>query len=161
MWGCGMPVVRFDLKVWLISLIVAMGFCAIPLAQAGESGSYGQTPITKPITKPSIHKQVKKKKAKARPSINLAGEAGKVRYHASVGPDDPCGQMYSKYKKASGHSAYATNYSFRAPNGFFCGYHLNAGSAAQAEKYALASCESAKKKYKVKVPAKCTISASK
>lgn len=72
---------------------------------------------------------------------------------------------WKAYVAAPGHSAYAsTRYAgpfARQHEAIFCGIDRNAGSQRVAEQRAIANCNQAKKKYKVRSIGPCEIVASK
>jgi len=95
---------------------------------------------------------------------SLAGQVGVERHHVffpTFGSEGGCQKMYQAYVAAGGHSAYASTISGPQVEYFVCGAGINSGSQAAAEKRAMASCDAALKKYKVKLVGGCDIVASK
>lgn len=93
---------------------------------------------------------------------SLAGQVGDKRYPGHFAwTTGPCEKAYRDYVKAAGHSAYAQTHRGGRAEAFFCGRFYNAPSQKEAEKRALADCNSLFKKYKVKTAGPCTIYASK
>ena len=100
-------------------------------------------------------------------AASLAGQVGEKR-RGQVLPaytKGSCGAAWKAYVAASGHSAYAsTRYAgpfARQHEAIYCGIDRNASSQKAAEQRALASCDSAKKKYKMRSVGPCEIVASK
>jgi hypothetical protein len=100
-------------------------------------------------------------------AASLAGQVGEKR-RSQVLPvysKGTCGAAWKAYVAASGHSAYASTRigGFMSANAeaFFCGIDRNASSQKAAEQRALASCNAAKKKYKLRSVGPCEIVASK
>jgi hypothetical protein len=100
-------------------------------------------------------------------AASLAGQVGEKR-RGQVLPafsKGSCGGAWKAYVAASGHSAYAsTRYSgpfARHEQAIFCGIDRNASSKKVAEQRAIASCNAAKKKYKLRSIGPCEIVASK
>jgi hypothetical protein len=100
-------------------------------------------------------------------AASLAGQVGDKR-RGQVLPafsKGSCGEAWKAYVAASGHSAYAsTRYAgpfARQHEAIFCGIDRNASSQKAAEQRAIASCEAAKKKYKVRSLGPCEVVASK
>lgn len=94
---------------------------------------------------------------------SLAGKIGTKRYAVQFpsGMKGPCQKLYKDYIAASGHSAYAqTPLSYMA-QAMFCGRAYNAPSQKEAEKRALADCNSVGTKYKLRVAGGCEIYVSK
>lgn len=95
-------------------------------------------------------------------AASLAGDKGDVRRSPffSAYATGGCGKAWKKYIAASGHSAYALTQ--RSREGYtLCGAAYGAGTQQAAEGRALASCEAARKKFKVGVVGRCEIGASK
>lgn len=101
-------------------------------------------------------------------AASLAGQVGDKR-RGQVLPGSTtgsCGAAWKAYVAASGHSAYAST-RFSGPfvrNGMeaiYCGIDRNAPSQKAAEQRAIASCNSAKKKYKMRSNGPCEVVASK
>ena len=100
-------------------------------------------------------------------AASLAGQVGDKR-RGQVLPAfsrGSCGEAWKSYVAAPGHSAYASTriggfYSAGA-EAIFCGMNSNASSQKAAEQRALASCNAAKKKYKLRSVGPCEIVASK
>ncbi len=101
-------------------------------------------------------------------AASLAGDVGEKR-RGQVLPGTTtgtCGAAWKAYVAAPGHSAYAsTRYAgIFVRNGseaIYCGIDRNAGSKQSAEQRALANCNAAKKKYKLRSTGPCEIVASK
>jgi hypothetical protein len=100
-------------------------------------------------------------------AASLAGQVGEKR-RGQVLPaytKGSCGAAWKAYVAASGHSAYAsTRYAgpfARQHEAIYCGIDRNASSQKAAEQRALASCNGAKKKYKMRSVGPCEIVASK
>ena len=100
-------------------------------------------------------------------AASLAGQVGDKR-RGQVLPAfsrGSCGEAWKAYVAASGHSAYAsTRYGgpfATTSEAIFCGMDRNASSQKAAEQRALASCNAAKKKYKMRSTGPCEIVASK
>ena len=94
---------------------------------------------------------------------SLAGQIGTKHYAVRFpsGMKGPCQKLYKDYIAASGHSAYAqTPLSYMA-QAMFCGRAYNAPSQKEAEKRALADCNSVGTKYKLRVAGGCEIYVSK
>jgi hypothetical protein len=101
-------------------------------------------------------------------AASLAGQVGDKR-RGQVLPGSAtgsCGAAWKTYVAASGHSAYAST-RYAGPfvrNGneaIYCGIDRNASSQKAAEQRAVASCEAARKKYKVRSIGPCEVVASK
>jgi hypothetical protein len=94
---------------------------------------------------------------------SLAGKVGTKRYAVQFPPgmQGPCQKLYKDYIAASGHSAYAQTPLSYTAEAFFCGRAFNAPSQKEAEKRALADCNSVGTKYKLKVAGGCEIYVSK
>lgn len=94
---------------------------------------------------------------------SLAGKVGTKRFGAMfpAGMKGPCQKAYKDYVAAAGHSAYAQTPLSYSVEAVFCGRAYNAPSQKEAEKRALAECNSVGKKYKVKVAGPCQIYVSK
>jgi hypothetical protein len=94
---------------------------------------------------------------------SLAGKIGKKRYPVQfpVGMKGPCQQVYEAYIAAPGHSAYAQTPLSYSVEAFFCGRAFNAPSQKEAERRALADCNSVGTKYKLKVAGACAVYVSK
>lgn len=100
-------------------------------------------------------------------AASLAGQVGDKR-RGQVLPafsTGSCGAGWKAYVAASGHSAYAsTRYAgpfARQHEAIFCGIDRNASSQKAAEQRAIASCNAAKKKYKMRSVGPCEVVASK
>jgi hypothetical protein len=100
-------------------------------------------------------------------AASLAGQVGEKK-RGQVLPaytEGGCSAAWKAYVAASGHSAYASTRigGFMSANAeaFFCGIDRNASSQKAAEQRALASCNAAKKKYKLRSVGPCEIVASK
>lgn len=98
---------------------------------------------------------------------SLAGQVGEKR-RGQVLPANTtggCGSAWQAYVGASGHSAYAsTRYvgTFaRYHEAIYCGLDRNASSKKAAEQRAVANCDAAKKKYKLRSIGPCEVVASK
>jgi hypothetical protein len=101
-------------------------------------------------------------------AASLAGQVGDKR-RGQILPGSTtgsCGAAWKAYVAASGHSAYAST-RFAGPyvrNGMeaiYCGLDRNASSQKSAEQRAIANCNAAKKKYKMRSTGPCEIVASK
>jgi hypothetical protein len=99
---------------------------------------------------------------------SLAGQVGEKR-RGQVLPAavrGPCGAAWKAYVAAPGHSAYASTryagpYVRNGIEAIYCGEHRNSSSKAAAEQRAIANCNAAKKKYKMRSTGQCEIVASK
>jgi hypothetical protein len=101
-------------------------------------------------------------------AASLAGQVGDKR-RGQVLPGSAtgsCGAAWKTYVAASGHSAYAST-RYAGPfvrNGneaIYCGIDRNASSQKAAEQRAVANCEAARKKYKMRSMGPCEVVASK
>lgn len=101
-------------------------------------------------------------------AASLAGQVGDKR-RSQVLParvTGSCGQAWKAYVAASGHSAYASTryagpFARQHQEAIYCGIDRNASSRKVAEQRAIARCEAAKKKYKMRSVGPCEIVASK
>ena len=101
-------------------------------------------------------------------AASLAGQVGEKK-RGQILPGSTsgsCGQAWKAYVAASGHSAYASTrfvgpYVRNGMEAIYCGLDRNASSQKAAEQRAIASCNSAKKKYKMRSTGPCEIVASK
>jgi hypothetical protein len=101
-------------------------------------------------------------------AASLAGEVGEKR-RGQVLPGSmtgSCGAAWKAYVAAAGHSAYASTryaglYVRNGAEAIYCGADRNSPSKAVAEQRALANCNAAKKKYKMRSTGPCEIVASK
>ena len=101
-------------------------------------------------------------------AASLAGQVGDKR-RGQVLPGSvtgSCGQAWKTYVAASGHSAYASTryagpYVRNGNEAIYCGFDRNASSQKAAEQRAVASCEAARKKYKMRSIGPCEVVASK
>jgi hypothetical protein len=101
-------------------------------------------------------------------AASLAGQVGEKR-RGQVLPGSTtgsCGQAWKTYVAASGHSAYASTryagpYVRNGNEAIYCGVDRNAPSQKAAEQRAIASCEAARKKYKMRSVGPCEVVASK
>ena len=100
-------------------------------------------------------------------AASLAGQVGDKR-RGQVLPAytrGSCGAAWKAYVAAPGHSAYAsTRYAgpfARQHEAIFCGIDRNASSQKAAEQRAIARCNGAKSKYKMRSVGPCEIVASK
>ncbi len=98
---------------------------------------------------------------------SLAGQVGEKR-RGQVLPANTkggCGPAWQAYVAASGHSAYASTRNLgpyaRHHEAIYCGIDRNASSQKVAEQRAVASCDAAKKKYKLRSIGPCEVVASK
>lgn len=100
-------------------------------------------------------------------AASLAGQVGDKR-RGQVLPGvttGSCRSAWNAYVAAPGHSAYAsTRYVgqfVRHHEAIYCGIDRNAASQKAAEQRAIANCNAAKKKYKLRSVGPCEIVASK
>jgi hypothetical protein len=101
-------------------------------------------------------------------AASLAGQVGEKR-RGQVLPGSAtgsCGETWKAYVAASGHSAYASTryagpYVRNGAEAIYCGADRNSSSKAAAEQRALANCNAAKKKYKMRSTGPCEVVASK
>ena len=96
-------------------------------------------------------------------AASLAGQVGEKR-RGQVLPGSATGSC--GYVAASGHSAYASTryagpYVRNGAEAIYCGADRNSSSKAAAEQRALANCNAAKKKYKMRSTGPCEVVASK
>ena len=101
-------------------------------------------------------------------AASLAGQVGEKK-RGQILPGSTsgsCGQAWKAYVAASGHLAYASTrfvgpYVRNGMEAIYCGLDRNASSQKAAEQRAIASCNSAKKTYKMRSTGPCEIVASK
>jgi hypothetical protein len=101
-------------------------------------------------------------------AASLAGQVGEKR-RGQVLPGSAtgsCGAAWKAYVAASGHSAYASTryagpYVRNGNEAIYCGIDRNAASQKAAEQRAIANCDAARKKYKMRSIGPCEIVASK
>lgn len=101
-------------------------------------------------------------------AASLAGQVGEKR-RGQILPGSAtgsCGAAWKAYVAASGHSAYASTryvgpYVRNGSEAIYCGIDRNASSKGAAEQRAIANCNAAKKKYKMRSTGPCEIVASK
>ena len=89
---------------------------------------------------------------------SLSGYLGAVKQNLPITKGN-CGKLVSKYKAASGHSAYASTKRKMSSGSFICGTGLNKKSVEEAKAAALRQCESGTTRWSKAYDGKCTIHA--